>query len=644
MQFQQVVKYNEYFKEEKTTADVVVVKNKAQWNVLRGEVACKISESDFINLNSLSGLLVPPGVTAIVYIDGKEVVQINEGLYNFVEDKAIKEEMDRKVQFSGATGWVAKQWHSLVKLVTGAKVNDAEPINADKRSIDDIIGRLQDNSIISVYLRRTTNFPAFFGQVETPEERQVFVPMKIRTKVLDAEIGVHMFLTITDFHAFMRKYLLEKDIVTYEDIQDDLSVYVRTILQEELRNEEIDDYGISEEAKSRISARLKDIPQYTEGVGFVRIAEITCSNEEFDRFRKLTQELWCGEKELDFLHRSNEFKNRLARESNAGILDDKRNSNELNEALNNLNRDKLLSDDEFDAFKEALNIKKYKRSVESDVSVIEGAGDTMSAANALNTRLVLEQLDADESIYARTIQLEKRKMQDARDLNKTSLDINRDNDEYEEEKWQREFGHVKKNVDIALDIDERINAQEQSNKDKEIERIKALEEQRLKKEQAEYQHKENLANIRKDYTAEQLIAENVTNMDASAQAVFASSFVSKKEEEAAKTKQQLYEEAMARQEKERQDFLDLSKFAMKTISDVAGAQVSKAEEHKNEYREDARYQQTRIDHTQDKALEYTTRNNRPEKPVDNNMTECPVCGAKMSKDKKTCEDCGTKLQ
>ena len=72
--------------------------------------------------------------------------------------------------------------------------------------------------------------------------------------------------------------------------------------------------------------------------------------------------------------------------------------------------------------------------------------------------------------------------------------------------------------------------------------------------------------------------------------------------------------------------------------------VTFIEEHKNEYRDDARYQQSRVDHTQDKALEYTTRNNSvQQKNQSSELYECPVCGSKMKKAEKFCPECGTKM-
>ncbi len=622
------------------------VNNKALWEIQPGEIARKISENDFINLNTVSGIIVQPGVTALIYIDGKESAQINSGIYNFVDDREIKAEMDKKVEFSGVTGYISKIWKGIVKAISGHKVNEPESINSSRRTVTEIISRLNASSVISVYLKRNSNFPAFFGSVETPDGRKAFVPMKIRTRVLDAEIGVQMFLKVDDFHAFLAKYLLEKKSATFFDVQNDLSVYVRNILQEELRNEDIDDYGISQAAKDRISARLVSIPQYAEGVGFVRIADISCSNEEFDRFRKLTQELWCSEKELDFLHRTNEFQNRLARENNERIISDAKNEQELKEGLRVINRDQLLSDDEFEAFATALALKKFHRTTDAEIEQLQGQTELASAGISAQTRLALDKLASDESIYARTIEIEKQKIRDARELNREGLGIRRDTDEYEDERRAKDLDFTRSKLDMALDIDARMNDQEQSNLDKEEARKRAAIEQQRAIVKDQLSHEENMASIHKEYTAEQLMAENIDKMDAGAQSEFAKSFSSRKEEEAAAASRKVYEDALAKHEQERKDMMDFVKDIAHSQAAVAGAQIAKAEEHKDEYREDARYQQSRVDHTQDKALEFTTRSavGSQKSASSQEESECPVCGAKMKKDEKFCPECGKKLE
>ncbi|MCR5570989.1 MAG: zinc-ribbon domain-containing protein [Bacteroidales bacterium] len=622
------------------------------WQIHPGEIARRISELDMMNLDTVSGLVIQPGITALVYIDGREVVQLSSGAYDFVDDGRIRVEMERKAEASNVKGVLARVWNSLLRMITGRrKDGQPGPIDRNDPKVLEIIGKLNANSSIAVYLKRDTNFPALFGSKTDSDGKMVLEPILVRTRILDAKVGVHMFVRVGDFQAFIRKYLLERKSAMFTDIQDDLDVYVRGILQDELSGEEVDDYGIGAGAKARIAERLKEAAQHADGIEFVRLAEVFCSNEEFDRFRKLSQELWCSEKELDYLRRSNEFQNRLAREVNAKKIVDARNEQELKSALRDIDRDNLLSEDEFDAFVSALAIKKFNRNQEMEIEKIKGAGDIQSAELAVLTNLSLQQIEADERIYASTHRLELQKLKDSREMNQVGLEIQRDNDDYADERRSKDLAHTREKLDLALDIDERMNSQEQKNLDNDVARRLALEEEARKREQDRLAHEENLANIHKGYSAEQLMAAKLDKLDAGAQAKFAESFVSKKDEEAARATQKVYEDAMARMGQERSDIIELARnFGMANAS-VAGAQIARADAQKSEYREDARYQQSRVDHTQDKALEYVSKVNAPAgrsagespaKPAPA-VSECPSCGAKVEKTDKECPVCGAKL-
>ena len=67
-------------------AEIAGDNNVAQWTIGRSEIARKISEIDFINIGTISAIIIQPGVTAVIYIDGKEILQLNSGIYRFISD------------------------------------------------------------------------------------------------------------------------------------------------------------------------------------------------------------------------------------------------------------------------------------------------------------------------------------------------------------------------------------------------------------------------------------------------------------------------------------------------------------------------------------------------------------------------------
>ena len=102
------------------------------------------------------------------------------------------------------------------------------------------------------------------------------------------------------------------------------------------------------------------------GVQVGQVIDITLNSEDFNRFREIEHKLYCSKKELDYLIRTNDFKNRLQSEENAQIIREAQSEEELRYALNKLNKDKLLHDDEMEAFCQLLASQKAIRAAQTD--------------------------------------------------------------------------------------------------------------------------------------------------------------------------------------------------------------------------------------------------------------------------------------
>ena len=133
---------------------IQTIYNKAIWEIAKGEIARHISERDFENLENLSGIIIQDGVTAVIQINGKELAQINGGLYEFVNDAEVSNLMQQRVtDWKSLRGLVVGGWRSLIKFICGQKVGGQEPFDRREHTIDEVIGYLRQNAIISVYLK-----------------------------------------------------------------------------------------------------------------------------------------------------------------------------------------------------------------------------------------------------------------------------------------------------------------------------------------------------------------------------------------------------------------------------------------------------------------------------------------------------------
>ena len=67
----------------------------AQWSIGQYEIARRISEIDFVNIGTISSIIIQPGVTAVIYIDGKEVLQLDSGVYKFISDEEVAQAINQ---------------------------------------------------------------------------------------------------------------------------------------------------------------------------------------------------------------------------------------------------------------------------------------------------------------------------------------------------------------------------------------------------------------------------------------------------------------------------------------------------------------------------------------------------------------------
>ena len=351
-----------------------IVKNKAIWRIEKGEVARHIDEAEFVNFEQVSGLIINEGVTAVICVNGKKVKELSGGIYDFVSPAEIEYILNQRVlNGKSVCGFSKLAWRSIVRAWCGKKVGDVvkDDTNEKLKTIDDVVRSLNEKSFISVYLKLDRAFPILCGTKNGSD----FLPISIKTKYLDASFGVSMLVKIDDFDLFIKHYMVDKASITINDIQEILKDYVSIILQDELRDEEIDGHGISREARNRVMLRLMALSETLPGIQIVNVGDITCSNEDFDRLRGLARELYCSEHELSYLKRINEFKNRLTGVENTQTIQEAKNDLELMKALDEVNRDKLLFQDEQDKFYVLLSRQKRIRNAQNEMEVSKALSD-----------------------------------------------------------------------------------------------------------------------------------------------------------------------------------------------------------------------------------------------------------------------------
>lgn len=664
--------------------------NKAMWAIHPSVIAQRISEKDFQNMSNISGIVIQPGTSAVVYLNGKEIAQLNSGEYVFAKNEDVQKIMDQTIvdyeRLSGNNsipGFIKSGWQKIVRFVTGHKVGEAEQnINSKKRTVDEVVQHLYSSSgnNISVYLKVNSPFPTIFGYDPYKEGREAFVPMEIRTKFLNIEVCAVLLMQIKDFEKFLSYYMTYRSCISVMDIQKEIERYVRNAIQDELFNEEVNEFGISDAAKARIIVRLKELDRYLYGISVIDVPEISCNSEVFNRFREVASEIFCSEKELDYLQRSNELKNRLAAIEVAQMRSDL----EKSKAIDEVNKDRLLHEDELVRFKTSLALK-----TEDDMA--EMMAESAAKKIAINTAIIKKQALAENEIaelksdikfnnskkaLERVQELEEiqrkhehnKTIEDALNVQKVTeinLGTRRSVDEYERGKKRAEVQDeiqeakmwqelAQQNMDHMFEMDERAKANAHSRKMDEL-------SMQQRAAMAEQQAKNEALRIYSTMGADAITATGIaTGVKFDEHSAAAAAAISGGQHETAALKALLqmrendHKEALAQRERYEERNMDNIKYVLDKALEsrdrthqyevnAMSDRLEEAQNLKNEYREELRHQQERNDHTQDKSLEYTSKVTITQAIAGSKIAICPVCQTPVTEGAEVCHKCNVKL-
>ena len=343
-----------------------IYKNKAIWNIVQGEVARRIRESELNNFDQITGIIIEEGVSAYIYVDGNRVAELNSGTYEFTAKEDIEQVLNEHA--GGIKINISNAWKWVVGLVKGRRISDQIKSNEDIttiNSLENVLHYLRQDSVVSIYLKLDKTFPLVCDINDDNSHK----PIEVRTKLNDIQVGLTMQVKIDNFNDFIPYYLVEKKNINRQDIQHELQSEVHAVLRHILDSEIIDETGLSAELKARIEKELIDLSTWLHGVAIVRIVEISCNSTDFDHFRALAKEIYISEREMDYMRRTQEMKNRLVSFENSQTIHSVRSRYELEKALNEINKDGLLERDELYKFVKSLDAQRQIFDAKSDFEV-----------------------------------------------------------------------------------------------------------------------------------------------------------------------------------------------------------------------------------------------------------------------------------
>lgn len=438
-----------------------VVRGRAIWNIQPGQIARRVTESEFNEIEAMKGVIIQEGCTALVYVDGDLVGSLSGGAYTFpvksdTEKKAEREEIEKHVLTEekkkketfmdrGLVGTIGVGLGTIRRFFFGNKKGESEQKRqARKEKVEKKLKEKNQPKLIRVYLVSDRVLTLTFGGQQNQDGGIDFIPFKVPTKIVDVEIGVSLQMQISNINDFLRNYLADRDSVTTNQVQQLVTPAVQTTVCQMLRNLDYQQDGLPEPIVNNLKARIQQaINQQVFGILCTQVMQVTDRSADFERFRQVERELFCSEKELEYLQRTGEFRNRLASETNKQTIDKATSDEDLRYALQQLNKDKLLHDDEMEQFVLMLSAQKRLRMAKSQEEEYEALLDLKKSRlvkddemEALQDALSQNKIQRDSVTEIMRIQ-HQQSVDDARLKAQWALDDQKQDHDWEREDLQR---------------------------------------------------------------------------------------------------------------------------------------------------------------------------------------------------------------
>lgn len=335
---------------------VQVSNNYLFWHVQPGEIARIINETEFVNYSSARGLIINQGTTARIYSQGQLITTLYGGKYDFISSKELDTALDSHV--GGISGILHGAKRFFANLFFGRSTrqriennNTAELQRAT--NLGQVVRQLNSGNLFSVVLQQDRDFELLFGDSGRRSYNE-YRPMTIRTTHLDLQVGVSAIFRVTDSDMLMRQYLVEHNVLTTEYLAKTLAPAVENAVLSLLGNLDYTSFS-SVSIDNAILPYYKPVEEAIRqinfyGISLQNIQKITCNNDDLERFRWLSHDLYISEEELNYLHKTNEFRNRLVTETNQQRLHEARTELDLMRSLQEINKDRAISDDDLERF------------------------------------------------------------------------------------------------------------------------------------------------------------------------------------------------------------------------------------------------------------------------------------------------------
>lgn len=466
-------------------ADIEKQASYIQWNILPGQLGLKIDSREIASYGRVKGLVIQEGVKALFFINGKIAAQLDAGKYEFKSfpDVSFKDDTEEKKQ-----GRVAAFFNNIRNFF---------------RSTPQFPSNVQN---VSVVLVRSTEFPLVFSVKD------------VATSGVRSEVGLHILCRVSNINDFYASMLLDKTFVSFESVKNQLEPVIKNVLNSALASFPADNLNGAQDALlAALKTQVASIYSYFD---VSKIISLTAQNEELERIRKLQEELYISELELTELTKRNSFLNRLQDENNAQELREARSQVDFQAAMDKIDQDRELNEDERLKFSQMLEAQRLIREaktqdeIDAAMAVFEKSG-MLREEELDNVRAQVEQNAALRDLsYEQALNLATLSNEKELDRQRLQWEIEVGNqriqNELERQRMQAAYEDERRQKEMEMDKQEQLTQLELLRQAQAIrnEREQAEHERQMEANAQKIQHEEEMRRMFQNMTAEQIVAAN----------------------------------------------------------------------------------------------------------------------------------------
>ena len=590
------------------------------WNIKPKQVGYRFPENIFDEYEHVSGVYIQPGTKALI-IDGENTEVLSQGTYHF--GGSVKK---GKKQASGAN----KKESLLQRLFSGGQksTNGAKP-KATKSNEKKKVVKGVTPTVAQV---REGAFPLYLTISSIPGDKD------------STSVKLRAVVNVSDIQAFYTQFLVDQTILTTEELAELLKERADKVLKDIAAITSYDELRSTDgkgEAENRLLEEWKNLESW--GLQIDSVQMLVVENEREDRFKEEERNLQDKERELEQAIARNEYLNRLADVENRHSIDQKASEQELEKELWSLEKNSLLSQQEKENFRRAVDFDKKLKSAK-DVEELERHLRDVEKSKLLSKSDLDSYRRSIEKDESQEIQLfEIMKLKNQQEIDELQTEWRRQNEVNElEHKKQLELRETRldadrKRIENEYALEQKRKEQEFL-REKQKQQMESLKEaQKLRKEREDAEHQRELDKRRLESEKEQARLDTfntmtpeqimVSNPDINPEAAKALAEMSK-----GKSREDQMEKIQSILEKKNEDMQDFMEKQMDISRDLIGGQV-----HREELQRYIEF------------LRGTTPTPGPGDAYQKASYEdhsyafnCPSCGGELPQEAKFCPHCGAK--